>query len=132
MSGVLIMRYLLTNNANLIAAVPASRIMAGVVPINTPFPAISITQVTGSQKNFVNAPGNFQKERIQVTVETKLYPQAKEIISLIRNAFPGYSRGSVNGFNCDSVFPDVVGPDLEDTETGIFSQSHDFIVRWNS
>jgi hypothetical protein len=132
MSSVAIVRYILANNAGLTATVPATAIAAGVVPINTDLPAISITQISSVPYNHVGAPGNFYTDRVQVTVEATSYPLAKSIISLVRAAFTTYQRGMVNGFKCDSVQPDIAGPDLEDTQAGIHSQSLDFIVRWSS
>jgi hypothetical protein len=132
MSSVAIIRYILANDATLTATVPATKIMAGVLPLNTVLPAIGITQISGVQTNYVSAPGNMQRDRVQVTVEATTYPQGKAIIDLIRDVFATYKRGTVNGFACDSVVPDLVGPDLWDSQTGIYTQSIDFIVRWNS
>jgi hypothetical protein len=106
--------------------------MAGVLPLNTVLPAIGITQISGVQTNYVSAPGNMQRDRVQVTVESESYKQAKEIIELIRDVFTTYKRGTVNGFSCDSIIPDLLGPDLWDPQTEIYTQSIDFIVRWHS
>jgi hypothetical protein len=132
MSSTAIVRYILANNAGLTAVVPSTAIAAGVVPINTDLPAISITQISSVPYNTVGAPGTFYTDRVQVTVEAGTYPQAKQIIALIRAVFTTYQRGTVNGFKCDSVQPDTAGPDLEDTQAGIHSQSLDFIVKWHS
>lgn len=131
MSGVAIINYKLANDAALTAVVPAAWIFSGIAPIGTALPAISITQISGvSPHDPVAAPGNMIRERVQVTVECKEYPQTKVIMTLIRNAFSTYSRATVSGFNCDSVMQDTEGPDLYDQETGIYAQSTDFIVRW--
>ena len=133
MSGVAIVRHILANNATLNAAIPPERITAGVAPIGTELPAISITQVSGvSPFDPVDAPGNMIRERVQVTVEAKKYAQVKSIMSMVRSAFTTYSRGTVNGIACDSVMQDNDGPDLMDPDTEIYSQSTDFIVRWIS
>ena len=44
MSGVSIIRWLLANNVPVQAVIPATRIMAGVLPLNTVMPAIAVTQ----------------------------------------------------------------------------------------
>ena len=132
MSSTAIVRYILANNAGLTAVVPATAIAAGVVPINAALPAISIVQISGVPLNYISTPGEMMIDRVQATVETKTYPQAKQIIALIRSIFTTYKRGTVNGFNCDSIAPDMAGPDLYDSQTDIHSQSLDFIVRWHS
>ena len=53
MSGVAIVRALLAAHAAVTAAVPAVRIFAGAIPLNTPLPAISITPISGSERNTV-------------------------------------------------------------------------------
>jgi len=133
MSGVAIIRIILASNVTLTAAIPADRIVAGVVPIGTELPAISITQVSGTDPfRPVNAPGEMTRERVQVTVEANKYAQVKSLMSIVKGAFTTYSRGTINGIVCDSVMQDNDGPDLMDPDTEIYSQSTDFIVRWIS
>lgn len=132
MSGVAIVRALLADDAALTAAVPAARIFAGAIPLNTPLPAISITQASGRQRNTVamNEAKRMVTERVQVTVCAKSYPLQKAILALARAALP-VSRGTVNGFECDSVLPDAEGPDLYDPTAVIYEQSQDFFVRFS-
>ena len=132
MSGVAIVRYLLSVNAPLIAVVPATRIAAGVLPLNTELPAIGVKEVDALQYLTVSmsSANRHMAGRVQVTVLAKTYPSKKQILALIRDALP-ISRGTVNGISCDSILPDLVGPDLDDPESIIFEQSQDFMVRWN-
>lgn len=131
MSGVAIIRHMLANNANLIAAVPATRIMAGVIPQGTALPAISVTQISGVQRQSIAMPatGNLVADRVQVTVMTAGYPLQKSVLALVRLACPN-TRGTVNGIACDSVLPDADGPDLFDPDIPAHFQSTDFIVRF--
>lgn len=132
MSGTAIIRYLLANDAGLIAVVPAARIMSGVLPLLTTLPAIGVMQISGVPRLNI-AMGTAAKlvtDRIQVTVEATTYVQAKSILALVRAACP-VSRGTVNGVYCDSVLPDMEGPDFFDYETSIYSQSQDFIVKFS-
>jgi hypothetical protein len=133
MSGVAIIRYLLANNANLIAVVPAARIMSGVIPINSALPAISVMQISGVQHNMLGMASTTRliKERAQITVMCADYPATKSIFSLIKSALP-VSGGTVNGFACDSVIPESQGPDFYDQETNIYMQSYDYIVNYVS
>lgn len=130
MSGVAIIRYLLANNASLIAVVPATRIMPGVMPIDTVLPAISVRQISGFDRSFLSRGiGDYHTERVQVTALATTYPQQKSIIALIKNALPA-TRGIVNGFYVDSIKPDIDGPDLYSENPVIYEQGTDFIVRF--
>lgn len=132
MSGVAIVRYLLAHDADVLAQVPAARIKSGVLPVKTTLPAISIKQVSATSRNTVamNEASYLWTERVQVTVLAKSYPAKKTILDLIRAALP-LSRGTVNGYNCDSILDDVEGPDLDDPALTIFEQSQDFIVKFS-
>ena len=133
MSGVAIVRYLLANDAALTAVVPASRIMAGVIPINMALPTISVMQISGVPHNMIGMASATRmfKDRVQVTVMCSDYPATKTIFNLIKAALP-VSRGTVNGFTCDSILLDMQGPDFFDQETNIYMQSYDYIVNYVS
>lgn len=130
MSGVAILRYMLANNAPLAVVVPANKIMAGVAPLNTSLPAVSIRQISGQEYQTIKRGSNqLVTERIQVTVLAATYPQQKTILGLIRTALPG-TRGTVNGFVVDSIVPYIDGPDLYNDDPVIYEQSIDFVVRF--
>ena len=131
MSGVAITRYLLANDASLTAIVPASRVMSGAIPINTQLPAISIMQISATPHNMIGMASATRliKERVQVTVMCADYPSTKSIFALIRAALP-VSRGTVNGFACDSIIPEFEGPDFFDQETNIYMQTYDYMVNF--
>lgn len=129
MSGVAVVRSLLAGYSNLTAIVPASRIYAGVLPVNIQMPAISIEQISGQQMNnlAMSSDGYLVEERVQITVLAKSYPQVKTILGHVRLACP-LSRGTVNTINCQGVIPDTEGPDIFDQVTRLYSQSQDYIV----
>ena len=131
MSGVAVVRFLLANNAALFAVVPAAKIMAGVVPLNTVLPAISVMEVSGVPRNTVeqSEPKKFITERVQVSVLAKTYPEQKSILALVRAALPT-SRGTVNGVAVDGILPDVEGPDFYDDSLVIYMGSQDFFIRF--
>lgn len=131
MSGVSAVRYLLANNAALIAVVPAAKIFVGVVPLNTVLPAIGVAQVDGVPHLTVamTESGKLQTDRVQVTVMTKTYQTS--ISALARAALANLS-GTVNGVKVDSLLPDGEGPDLFDDAAVIYERSRDFIVRWHT
>lgn len=130
MSGVGIVRTLLAANAGLTAVVAAAKIMAGELPLKTAVPAIGITRISGVPYRLLKmgTSGNLWTERVQVTVEAASYPQVQSILALVRAALPA-TRGTVGSFSCDSIAPDIEGPDMFDADTGIHSGSQDFIVR---
>ncbi|MBX3629313.1 MAG: DUF3168 domain-containing protein [Nitrosomonas sp.] len=130
MSGVAIIRHKLANDAALTAVVAASKIMAGVVPLNTVLPAISIRQISGNEVSTIKRSGNeLVVERIQVSILTATYPQQKTIIELVKNALPCI-RATVNGFAVDSIEQNSTGPDFYVEEPVTYEQSVDYIVRY--
>lgn len=142
MSGVAVIRYLLANAAAVTAVVPATRIMAGDLPLNTAMPAIGVTQISSVPRNTVkmNEAKVQHTDRVQVSVLVKGpqgtpaglgYPGVRTLLQLVLAACP-HTRGAVNGIDVDSILPDIEGPDLSDDERALNSASRDFIVRWNS
>lgn len=147
MSGVAVIRHLLANNQAVISAIGAgppaaiTRIMAGDVPLNTVLPAISIKQISSVPFNTVkmNEPKTQHTDRVQVSVLLKGpqgtpagtgYPGVRSLLKLVLAACP-HTRGTVNGFDVDSILPDIEGPDLSDDPSALLSASRDFIVKWN-
>ena len=128
MSDVKAVRYLLSQNANLIAQVPASRIIGGVLPQDIALPAISVTHVSTVRPQMVSAASRLCVARVQVSVLATTYATQKSVLGLVRAALPR-SRGNVNGVAVDSILPDVEGPDFND-EAGIYMGSIDYRVTY--
>lgn len=131
MSGTAIIRSLLATNSPLIAVIPAARIFAGAIPLNTVLPAIAVTQISGVQRNILGMNGiKYQvTDRVQVTVLGQSYALQKSYMTLIRAALP-HTRGTVNGFNCDSIIQDVEGPDMYEQTSAIYQQSQDYFIKY--
>jgi hypothetical protein len=131
MSGVIAIRSLLANNTAVLAVVPATKIMAGVIPLDTVLPAIGISHISTTERNTVamDTAQVMATERVQVTVQAKSYADQKSILELVRKACPN-THGTVNGIEVDSILPEIAGPDLRDDELLIFVQSRDFIVKF--
>jgi hypothetical protein len=145
MSGVAVIRGLLASNGNLLAAIvaqaaalevtltePDANVMAGTIPLNTPLPAVGMIQIFENERLTLRRtePVKLVTERVQVTVQAKSYQGQKQLIELVRRAVPEIIRGTFSSVDVDSVQPDGVGPDDEDVELNIFTQSRDFIVTW--
>lgn len=140
MSGVAVIRHLLANNAPVLAVVPATRIMAGDLPLGTAMPAIAVTQISSVPLNTIriNESPKMHTERVQVSVLFKGpqgtpvgtgLPGVKALLKLVLAACPS-QRGTVNGVAVDSITPDIEGPDLSDDAAALHSQSRDFIVKY--
>jgi hypothetical protein len=131
MSGVAAIRYLLANSAVLIAVVPASKIMAGTIPLNTELPAIGVQEISVTDRNTVDmaSASVMHTSRVQVSVLSKTYTTQKSILELVRKACPN-TNGTLNGVVVDSILPDSAGPDIFDADAVIYSQSRDFIVKY--
>lgn len=131
MSGVKVCRYLLANAAGVTALVPAARIQAGVLPQATVMPAIALTLVSGVPLLGVSIASGMQTDRVQVTAFAITYASLEAILAAIRAALP-YSHLTINSVNCDSILPDVIGPDGFDDVIAVHFKSQDFIVKWNA
>jgi hypothetical protein len=131
MSDVKAVRYLLANNAALIAAVPAAKIMAGLIPQGTVLPAIAVSHVSTVRRHTIaSGVTEYCISRVQITVMATSYPQQKSILSLVRSALPR-SRSTINGVAVDSILSDAEGPDFRDDDIAAFLGSLDFIVTYN-
>lgn len=137
MSGVAVIRYLIANDADVLAVVPATRIIAGDLPLKTAAPAIAITQVSSAQLKTIrpNETPKLYTERVQVTVIRKAsphddgYPGLQSLLALVEAACP-CQYGSVNGVSVYSITPEGQGPDLPIPELSLFTRSMDFFVNW--
>lgn len=131
MSGVAICRALMASNAALAAVVPASKIQAGVIPLGTVLPAISVTSISAQEQNNVAMDGSprLVSERVQVTVMAKTYTQQKQLLTLVKAAVPN-TYAVVATFQCYSIIDDIEGPDIQDVDLVIYFQSADFNVRY--
>ncbi len=131
MSGVKVITHLLINAGAITALVTASKIKAGILPLGTVMPAISITPISSNPVNHLRiAEANkMHIERVQVTVLHSAYPGLAAIMKLLLAACPS-QRGTVNGVSVDSITPESEGPYFYDPQTLIHAQSRDFIVRY--
>lgn len=142
MSGVAVVRYLLANAGAVTAVIPAARIIAGDLPLNTVMPAIAVTEIDSQPRNTVamNEPNRMHTERVQVSVLFKGpsgtpagtgYPGVKAMLALVLAAVP-HTHGTVNGVNVVDILPSWEGHDLQDVATALYSGSRDFLVRYRA
>jgi hypothetical protein len=128
MNAVVVMRALLLAHAPVVAIV-GQQVFAGDVPQGEPLPAIGIKEISRIEQSTVanSGPANLVTARIQVTVYVKSYPAQKALL-LAAKLGSGVHTGVIADVTVRSVTRDIVGPDMSDSDAGIFEQSRDFKV----
>lgn len=124
MSGVSVIRYRIANTAGVTALVSSSRIMAGPLPEGTSLPAISVSEISA-----VPDVGTLWIDRVQVTVFARSYVEMRAVMAAVEAVT--YPRGTINGFNVDSVHDDAYGPDGFDDVLLAHFKPRDYRVLWN-
>ncbi len=129
--SVKVIRALLAASQATTAHVPAERIVAGVVPVGTQLPALSITHISTTPIGAIDAAAEFSlvRTRVQITVMTQDYPTGKLLADLVRRAC-NFKRGLIAGVDVASVMRDTVGPDYQD-QAGAHFGSVDFMVTYH-
>jgi hypothetical protein len=132
MSGVAVVRYLLANatssprsprcESSAARSRRARRCRRSASPKSADFRAT---------RSPCSEPKRLITDRVQVTVHTGAYDVQEQLLELVRLACPN-QHGTVNGVDVDSILPDLVGPDLYDTPSGLYEKSRDFIVKWRT
>jgi hypothetical protein len=139
MSGVAVIRSKLAGNATLIATVPAARIRAGMLPVGTAVPCISVTQINSDPRTTVDmgTTGRMHTDVVRVTVlvadepQGSGYPSLRSIMSKVLAACP-HARGTAGGVSVDSIIPASEGPDIPSEQPNQISCARDFVVRWTA
>lgn len=130
MSSEKVTYHLLKNNSSLVAVVPVARIYPSLIPLKTALPAIAYSFVSGVETTAIGLTTSLKRDRVQITVAAKTYPEIKSIMALVVGAMNN-KQGTFNGVRVDSVIKDVVGPDMRDDEAGVFYQSIDFKIDYH-
>ena len=126
MDGVAVIRALMVADADLTALVPASRIVAGVLPINTPLDALAITRVSAVDDIPLAAtPTRHVDERVQVTAFAATYPRLRALLRAVKHAAANYI-GTIAGLENVTAYPENAGPDFMDEQASIYMASQDF------
>lgn len=130
MSAEKVIYKLLTTDAELLLKVPKARIYAGEVPQGSAMPAVSYRHVSTVEHPAVSAGAEtLVTSRIQIFGHCKTYAEQKALLKLIRVACNNRS-GMIADVVVRNIRRDVVGPDLENAEATIYSQSVDFMVKF--
>lgn len=130
MNGVAAVWQLLTGDAPLLALVPASRIMAGVLPQGSALPAIAITPVSSVDMQTHDEPGErFVTDRVQVTVMAATFPSLQAVLRAVKRAGDA-KRPSVPGIDGAVCRTDGQGPWFMDEAASIHMMTQDFRVSY--
>lgn len=129
MSGVAIIRQLLADRAEMLAVLPAAKVIAGTIPQNTVLPALGVSEVSSNEQwtTARNLRVKMIRERVQVTIQAKDYSTMKRLLK-VASLGAGVHTGMVKGISVRSVLPDGVGPEIPVGDDGIYEQSRDFMV----
>lgn len=131
MSGVSIMRTLLTQHVPLTALVPVNNIIAGTIALGTLKTAISVRSVGSTE--FWTTANNLSvkmiRERVQVTAYSNVdFPLMERVLKAAALG-RGMYTGTVNGYKVRSIIRENVGPYIGPGDNDkIHEQSRDFMV----
>lgn len=133
MTGEAVIRALLVQASALTALVPVARIYPGLVAQDAALPAIAFSGISDVLLPTVSAyPGvELRRSRVSVTVLATDYPSIKALISEVIKAC-NYQRGAIAGLSVISVLRDLIGPDLRDDDRGVYRQSVDLVVTFQT
>ena len=131
MDGLIALRSLLVADAALTALVPASRIQADVMPLDTALPAIALQSISIVDQNIPSpGPTRFVRERVQVTVMAANYSSQREVLEAVRHAAADQINFDAAGITNVTVHTENMGPDGIANGTNIRTRSQDFMVRY--
>lgn len=131
MDGVAAMRSVLVADAAMTALVPVSSILAGPLPLNDALPALALQSVSKVDRN-IPAPGATRhvRERVQVTVAARNYPEQKSILRAVRHAAADKLDPSVVGLEGVTIHTESAGPDFMAEDASIWMGAQDFILTY--
>lgn len=130
MSGAAIVRALLAARQAVLDLVPnEDRIVAGVLPLGSALPALSVHTISEEEVPTLarNLSVKMIRERVQVTALAADYTVMKRLLKAAALG-PGVHTGVVLGIRVKSILPAGVGPEIPPGGDTIYEQSRDFVV----
>lgn len=134
MSGVAIILALLNANSDLLAKVPAARIMGDDLPIGIALPAMSVTLISSvDTPELAPASGGkrYVRDRVQVTVFAATAPERYAAIQAVRKACADQLYPTISPWTGITVHTESQGPDFTSDDGNIRIGTQDFRVRYN-
>ncbi|GFE73451.1 DUF3168 domain-containing protein [Novosphingobium sp. TCA1] len=131
MDGVAALRAVLVANADLTAIAAPDNISAGPRPAGMPLPSVMISRVSATDRN-IPSPGMTRhvRERVQVTVLARNYPEQKALLRAVRHAAADRVGLDVPGVSNVTIHTEAAGPDFMSEDTSIWIGVQDFIVTY--
>lgn len=131
MDGVAAVRSVLVADAPMIGLVPAARIIAGPLPLNVILPALSLQSISKVDRN-IPSPGSRRhvRERVQVTVHARNYPEQKAIQRAVRHAAADRLNPAVANLDAITIHTESAGPDFLAEDSSIWMGSDDFLITY--
>lgn len=132
MDGVAAVRSALVADDDLLVLTPATRIIAGPLPVSALLPSVSLQSISKVDRN-IPAPGSQRhvRERVQVTVAARNYVEQKAILRAVRHAATDNLAAAVDGLDSVTIHTESAGPDFMLEEASIYMVTQDFIVQYN-
>ncbi|MGH6746590.1 tail completion protein gp17 [Novosphingobium sp.] len=131
MDGVAALVKVLTTDAALVLLVPEERISPGPSPLGFALPWIALESVSVNDRN-IPAPGvqRHVRERVQVTVMARDYPQRTAVMRAVRRAAADRLDVEVEGIEAVTIHTDSAGPDFMIEDASIWCRTQDFLVTY--
>lgn len=114
-----------------LTALVGDRIYPGELPQGTVLPAVVVSHISTTPLTTIDAQAPFSlvRSRVETTIIAKDYPGQQTVVAKVRGA-ANFKRGTLGGVTVVSILRDLIGPDMRDTDTMLFSQNIDFAVTW--
>lgn len=114
-----------------LAALVSNRIYPGELPQGCVLPAVGVSHISTVPVPRIDAsaPYTLVQSRIEATVIAKDYVGLKTCVKAVRAA-ANYQRGVIETFTVVSIVRESLGPDMRDSDLGLYSQTVDFMVTW--
>lgn len=131
MDGVSAVRAVLIADAALIALVPATRIMAGVLPQGSALPGITLQSVSMNDRNIPNPGGTRHvQERVQATIIAKTDVSRTAVKLALRKACDA-KYPTVSGVTRATVHLGSGGPEFMNEEASQFLATQDLMTTYS-
>lgn len=133
MSGVIVLRSVLTADPGVTALIPAAQIIGDIVaPQELPLPVILLKQVSlVDRKTLVVGPDVMATERVQCEIYAKDADNVREIKRAVRNAVRRNSFPAVDGLSNVTLHTEGEGPDFIIPDAAIRVGEQDFKVTYS-
>lgn len=131
MDGVAAVRSVLVADAALTALVLADNIAAGPLPLAGTLPRLMLESISAVDRN-LPSPGATRhvRERVQVTIMARNYPEQKAILRAVRRAAADQVNPEVPGIDNVTIHTEPRGPDFMIEDPAIWCGTQDFITTY--